>query len=210
MEGLNSSQPQETLSVEKSATESIAETKQPEAAQHSKDEAAQASVGRESATLVHEGAESLDKENMDRQERRADMELDDGKEAAVEEPGKPKAQAQQDSPHHPPPPQARAAGSPPQDIELQVATETPIDGPTQPQVTYAQDIEMEDNPQGGTMNSSGRLLNVTDALSYLDAVKVQFVDQPAVYNSFLDIMKDFKSQRCARSDRDSGCAQLMP
>jgi hypothetical protein len=33
-----------------------------------------------------------------------------------------------------------------------------------------------------------------DALSYLDQVKVRFVDQPDVYNRFLDIMKDFKSQ----------------
>lgn len=33
-----------------------------------------------------------------------------------------------------------------------------------------------------------------DALSYLDQVKVRFVDQPDVYNKFLDIMKDFKSQ----------------
>ncbi|KAJ7082535.1 histone deacetylase complex, SIN3 component [Mycena crocata] len=41
---------------------------------------------------------------------------------------------------------------------------------------------------------SGRPLNVTDALSYLDAVKHQFADQPEVYNRFLDIMKDFKSQ----------------
>lgn len=32
-----------------------------------------------------------------------------------------------------------------------------------------------------------------DALSYLDQVKVQFVDHPDVYNRFLDIMKDFKS-----------------
>jgi hypothetical protein len=39
-----------------------------------------------------------------------------------------------------------------------------------------------------------RQLNVTDALSYLDAVKVQFQDRPDVYNVFLDIMKDFKSQ----------------
>ena len=39
-----------------------------------------------------------------------------------------------------------------------------------------------------------RPLNVTDALSYLDAVKVQFQEQPDVYNHFLDIMKDFKSQ----------------
>ena len=33
-----------------------------------------------------------------------------------------------------------------------------------------------------------------DALSYLDQVKVRFVDHPDVYNKFLDIMKDFKSQ----------------
>jgi len=47
-----------------------------------------------------------------------------------------------------------------------------------------------------------RPLNVTDALSYLDAVKVQFQEQPDVYNHFLDIMKDFKSQlyvACGRS-----------
>jgi paired amphipathic helix protein Sin3a len=39
-----------------------------------------------------------------------------------------------------------------------------------------------------------RPLNVKDALSYLDQVKVQFQSQPDVYNHFLDIMKDFKSQ----------------
>ncbi|CAY70276.1 Component of the Sin3p-Rpd3p histone deacetylase complex [Komagataella phaffii GS115] len=39
-----------------------------------------------------------------------------------------------------------------------------------------------------------RPLNVKDALSYLDQVKVRFLDQPDVYNHFLEIMKDFKSQ----------------
>ncbi|KZT20179.1 hypothetical protein NEOLEDRAFT_1182706 [Neolentinus lepideus HHB14362 ss-1] len=43
-------------------------------------------------------------------------------------------------------------------------------------------------------SQSDRPLNVTDALSYLDAVKVQFHERPDVYNQFLDIMKDFKSQ----------------
>lgn len=37
-------------------------------------------------------------------------------------------------------------------------------------------------------------LKLQDALTYLDQVKVQFHDQPDVYNRFLDIMKDFKSQ----------------
>lgn len=38
---------------------------------------------------------------------------------------------------------------------------------------------------------------VEDALSYLDKVKMQFGNQPQVYNDFLDIMKEFKSQRSA-------------
>ena len=38
-------------------------------------------------------------------------------------------------------------------------------------------------------------LKVEDALSYLDQVKLQFGSQPQVYNDFLDIMKEFKSQR---------------
>lgn len=37
-------------------------------------------------------------------------------------------------------------------------------------------------------------LKVEDALSYLDQVKYKFGDQPQVYNDFLDIMKEFKSQ----------------
>jgi paired amphipathic helix protein Sin3a len=48
------------------------------------------------------------------------------------------------------------------------------------------------DPQG--YSSVERPLNVTDALSYLDAVKVQFHDQPDVYNHFLDIMKEFKNE----------------
>jgi len=40
-----------------------------------------------------------------------------------------------------------------------------------------------------------RPLNAKDALSYLEQVKEQFNDSPQVYNDFLDIMKDFKSQR---------------
>ncbi|CAA20757.2 Clr6 I prime and Rpd3L histone deacetylase complex subunit Pst1 [Schizosaccharomyces pombe] len=39
-----------------------------------------------------------------------------------------------------------------------------------------------------------RQLNVTDALSYLDLVKLQFHQEPEIYNEFLDIMKEFKSQ----------------
>ncbi|TPX35347.1 hypothetical protein SmJEL517_g02267 [Synchytrium microbalum] len=45
-----------------------------------------------------------------------------------------------------------------------------------------------------TGSTQYRPLNVKDALSYLDQVKNQFGDQPDVYNRFLDIMKEFKSQ----------------
>ena len=47
---------------------------------------------------------------------------------------------------------------------------------------------------GGASLGGDRPLNVADALGYLDAVKIQFSEQPDVYNHFLDIMKDFKSQ----------------
>ncbi|KAF9245891.1 hypothetical protein BU15DRAFT_85551 [Melanogaster broomeanus] len=49
-------------------------------------------------------------------------------------------------------------------------------------------------PASQKSSETARPLNVTDALSYLDAVKVQFQDKPDVYNHFLDIMKDFKSE----------------
>ncbi|KAI8374728.1 uncharacterized protein BYT42DRAFT_499846 [Radiomyces spectabilis] len=50
-------------------------------------------------------------------------------------------------------------------------------------------------PNGTAASSTVyRPLNVKDALSYLDQVKLKFAGQPNVYNRFLDIMKDFKSQ----------------
>lgn len=45
------------------------------------------------------------------------------------------------------------------------------------------------------LSLSRSLPKVEDALSYLDQVKLQFGNQPQVYNDFLDIMKEFKSQR---------------
>eukprot|EP00095_Tigriopus_kingsejongensis_P007627 maker-scaffold995_size72343-snap-gene-0.21 protein:Tk07627 transcript:maker-scaffold995_size72343-snap-gene-0.21-mRNA-1 annotation:"paired amphipathic helix protein sin3a" len=47
---------------------------------------------------------------------------------------------------------------------------------------------------GGGGNSQFQRLKVEDALSYLDQVKYKFGNQPQVYNDFLDIMKEFKSQ----------------
>lgn len=74
--------------------------------------------------------------------------------------------------------------------------------PQSPMVT--EDLEAPEHlPQQLTRPSSvdpqsythlDRPLNVADALSYLDAVKAQFHDQPDVYNRFLDIMKEFKNE----------------
>jgi paired amphipathic helix protein Sin3a len=58
-----------------------------------------------------------------------------------------------------------------------------------PQPTPTPTAEQQQQQQ----SASDRTLNVTDALSYLDAVKVRFSEQPDVYNHFLDIMKDFKT-----------------
>lgn len=44
-------------------------------------------------------------------------------------------------------------------------------------------------------NPNHKQLNVKDALYYLEQVKLQFKDRTDVYNNFLDIMKDFKSQK---------------
>ncbi|KAI8615126.1 hypothetical protein BC830DRAFT_1124114 [Chytriomyces sp. MP71] len=55
-------------------------------------------------------------------------------------------------------------------------------------------LQQQQPSSSQTQEGAGRSLNVKDALSYLDQVKAQFQHQPDVYNRFLDIMKDFKSQ----------------
>lgn len=49
-------------------------------------------------------------------------------------------------------------------------------------------------PPGSAGQEKFQRLKVEDALSYLDQVKYKFGNQPQVYNDFLDIMKEFKSQ----------------
>jgi len=70
-----------------------------------------------------------------------------------------------------------------------------ITAPESPSTERQNNVEAAPQPTSENLNgSTDRQLNVTDALSYLDAVKIQFHDRPDVYNVFLDIMKDFKSQ----------------
>ncbi|EIW51655.1 uncharacterized protein TRAVEDRAFT_75682 [Trametes versicolor FP-101664 SS1] len=67
----------------------------------------------------------------------------------------------------------------------------PSEGELQGQVGHA--VPTGDHDYSGA-GGSERPLNVSDALGYLDQVKMQFSERPDVYNKFLDIMKDFKSQ----------------
>jgi paired amphipathic helix protein Sin3a len=86
----------------------------------------------------------------------------------------------------PPPPQQHINSAPTHQTHVQPPHSGPSSGPPQAQQTRPP----EQDPSAGY-----RPLNVKDALSYLDQVKLQFQDQPEVYNRFLDIMKDFKAQR---------------
>eukprot|EP00049_Salpingoeca_infusionum_P009546 m.161692 g.161692 ORF g.161692 m.161692 type:complete len:1543 (-) comp14364_c2_seq1:375-5003(-) len=52
-------------------------------------------------------------------------------------------------------------------------------------------------------------LKVEDALSYLDKVKLHFGSKPQVYNKFLKIMKDFKSQKITTPDVIKSVSQLF-
>ncbi|KAJ3249630.1 Transcriptional regulatory protein sin3 [Chytriomyces hyalinus] len=117
------------------------------------------------------------------------------------------------APGHPPPPQQIGAGAGP-------ATQLPFprySAPLSPHMAQVQQlmppvhhqpihpiqhqqmhsIHPQNPPQNQNQPQDGqtsRSLNVRDALEYLDKVKDQFRSQPEVYNRFLDIMKDFKSQ----------------
>ncbi|KAH9849053.1 hypothetical protein C2E23DRAFT_841668 [Lenzites betulinus] len=66
--------------------------------------------------------------------------------------------------------------------------------PVSPQHLYPTKAS-ESDLQGKAGDGTGpeRPLNVSDALSYLDQVKMQFSERPDVYNEFLDIMKNFKN-----------------
>lgn len=76
-------------------------------------------------------------------------------------------------------------------ISSKMGFRTPKSGTPRPRTAGEGDAASHSS---AAQKSPDRPLNVTDALSYLDAVKVQFQDKPDVYNHFLDIMKDFKSE----------------
>merc|ERR1719414_710726 len=78
---------------------------------------------------------------------------------------------------------------------VRAAPTTPLGGLGQ-QAAQPQQAQQQ-QPASGPPSSqppSFQRLKVEDALSYLDQVKFKFGNQPQVYNDFLDIMKEFKTQ----------------
>lgn len=50
-------------------------------------------------------------------------------------------------------------------------------------------------PSNTSTNSSTQSMQLNDAFAYLDRVRAEFADQPEIYNKFLQVMREFKSNR---------------
>ena len=98
--------------------------------------------------------------------------------------------AQQNGPAPPPAPPNGQGIVPPQYERTPQATAQQT--AAQNMIPFSNDQGMQQMAVQGVTPGQQPILN--DALSYLDQVKVQFAGNPDVYNQFLDIMKDFKSQ----------------
>uniref|UniRef100_A0A8C4Y379 SIN3 transcription regulator family member A n=1 Tax=Gopherus evgoodei TaxID=1825980 RepID=A0A8C4Y379_9SAUR len=66
--------------------------------------------------------------------------------------------------------------------------------PVQPHGSQVVQSHAHPTPPAAPVQGQQQFQRLKDALSYLDQVKLQFGSQPQVYNDFLDIMKEFKSQ----------------
>jgi hypothetical protein len=75
-------------------------------------------------------------------------------------------------------------------------SDVPVPLPQRSPTPAQSDSTPPEGTTGQPPSDANRPLNVSDALGYLDAVKNKFQNNPDVYNNFLEIMKDFKSQRC--------------
>ncbi|KAK9448081.1 uncharacterized protein V1518DRAFT_419605 [Limtongia smithiae] len=100
----------------------------------------------------------------------------------------PQQQQQQSAPQH------QISQTPQSNIPTPAPLGTPSTMPLAQGIAAAANALSQGQAAAPVSQASYRPLNVKDALSYLDQVKVQFQNQPDVYNRFLDIMKDFKSQ----------------
>eukprot|EP00127_Corallochytrium_limacisporum_P001852 Clim_evm7s88 gene=Clim_evmTU7s88 len=117
-----------------------------------------------------------------------------------EHPPPPPAGPPQDHPQGPPPPQhppPPPQGGPSPKGQSQPSTGPPSGAP--PMNAAPAPPGPNGAPPGppaaqGQGKGAVQRLKVEDALGYLDRVKMQFENQPHVYNQFLDTMKEFKSQ----------------
>ncbi|GAA5803581.1 hypothetical protein HPULCUR_009064 [Helicostylum pulchrum] len=98
----------------------------------------------------------------------------------------------------PPPPAPPASSTPtynrPKTPIIESRDHVSIPPPPPPPPTTTTSSQPSSTITASVAANGYRPLNVKDALTYLDQVKVKFADQPEVYNRFLDIMKEFKSQ----------------
>ncbi|KAH1014584.1 paired amphipathic helix protein Sin3b [Dendroctonus ponderosae] len=82
------------------------------------------------------------------------------------------------------------AGAKPQAMPLSATSHNAMrtTGSSSPSANLQDPVQQQQSP------GSFQRLKVEDALSYLDLVKFKFGSKPQVYNDFLDIMKEFKTQ----------------
>jgi paired amphipathic helix protein Sin3a len=80
-----------------------------------------------------------------------------------------------------------------QSLPIQQQQQRAVPPPPPPQAA-AMMQQQQQQPNSNNNNGQWRELRVEDALNYLDHVKMEFKDRPKVYNQFLAIMKNFKSQ----------------
>ncbi|KAI9498981.1 hypothetical protein BDB00DRAFT_867052 [Zychaea mexicana] len=102
-------------------------------------------------------------------------------------------QQQQQQPQPPPPPTTTTAATSSRQSQQQQQQQQQTSTANNNTSTGSNNSS-SNNTSNSNANAGYRPLNVRDALTYLDQVKVQFSAHPDVYNQFLDIMKDFKSQ----------------
>lgn len=51
------------------------------------------------------------------------------------------------------------------------------------------------NVTSTTSTTTTQSMQLNDAFAYLDRVRAEFADQPEIYNKFLQVMREFKSNR---------------
>ncbi len=69
-----------------------------------------------------------------------------------------------------------------------------VEGDREDGIQKSPGVDMSEEDVENSSSRPIRELKVEDALLYLDQVKIEFGDQPEIYNEFLDIMKNFKEQ----------------